>query len=190
MLKRTYNGLQGVTSDASNGTTSELGFSAIFKDDTNIPYIKAVYQRIADGSKMPVNTNKVQEDHHPTIVCAVPGDGDTAMSKFTEPCVGQKGPGVHIQGTHFIVLCPSFFDLKKVPEASDCPRMTDGGFFSYPYQWITSQYSVILHQLSHFYLGGEVLQPEISDLKKIFLLPAASSKLNARSYEFYAASKP
>lgn len=58
-----------------------------------------------------------------------------------------------------------------------------------PSTLIGNQHSALIRQLAHFYLRSDDLQPEVTGLNDIFLLPADRSKRNARSYESCATSK-
>lgn len=54
LLAQTTAMLQGAIKDVFLGAGSDFGYSAIFKDSANVPYIKAVLQKMVDGSPMPV----------------------------------------------------------------------------------------------------------------------------------------
>lgn len=189
LLAQTTAMLEGAVSDVTVGIGSDFGYSAIFKSAANVAYVKAVLQKMVGGGSMPLELNNVASSRSPVFVCAPPNDNDPAMRQFTSKCTGLS-PVVLIPHTPFLVLCPSFFRMKEAPETGNCPTLAaKGGGIGNPFAIIANQRSAMVQQLAHFYLGSDDLQPEVTGLNDIFLLSIDSSKRNARSYDFYVASK-
>jgi len=181
--------LEGAIQDVSTGISSEFGYSAIFKDPASVPYIKAVLQKMVDGSPMPVETKHGPGSRSPILICVRPNDRDPTMAQFTSKCTDPGTPAVLVPDTPWVVLCPSFFRMKGAPQRADCPTTNLRDLMGSPNAIIGNQYSALVRQLAHFYLGRDDHQPEVTDLNNIFSLPADVTTRNARSYEFYTASK-
>lgn len=189
LLAQTTAMLEGAISDVTVGIGSDFGYQAIFKSQANVAYVKAVLQKMAGGGSMPLDSNNVASSRSPVFVCAPPNDNTPAMRQFTSKCTGLS-PAALIPYTPFVVLCPSFFRMKEAPETGNCPMMAPrGGGLMNPFAIIANQRSAMVQQLAHFYLGSDDLQPEVTGLDDIFLLSEDTSKRNARSYDFYVASK-
>ncbi len=181
--------LEGAIRDVSTGSNSEFGYTAIFKDPASVPYIKTMLQNMADGSKMPVQTKDWPGDRSPIFICARPGNRDPSMNQFSSACTSEQTPAVRIPDSPWIVLCPTFFRMKEAPERTDCPTEDSRGLMFLPNTMIGNQYTALIRQLAHFYLGPDNLPVEVTNLNQIFSLSADETKRNARSYEFYVASK-
>lgn len=181
--------LEGAIQDVSTGISSEFGYSAIFKDPVSIPYIKAVLQKMAAGSPMPVETKHWPGSRSPIFICVRPNDRDPAMAQFISKCPDPGTPAVLVPDSPWVVLCPSFFKMKVAPQSTDCPTMNLRGLMGSPNAIIANQYSALIRQLAHFYLGREDHQPEVTNLNEVFSISADVTTRNARSYEFYTASK-
>lgn len=189
LLVQTTAMLEAAIGDVSTGIGSDFGYSAIFKDPVDVPYIKAVLQKMADGSPMPVQTYGMPAIRTPILICVKRGDRDPATAQFTSKCTGQETPAVLIPDTPWVVLCPSFFTMKVAPEKVDCPTMNSKGMLFPKYSLIANQASALVRQLAHFYLGPDDLRPEVGDLNEILTAFGDVTRRNARSYEYYAAGK-
>lgn len=188
-LAQTSSMAQAAIADATDGENSDHGYMAIFKDVANAPYINTIFRNISTGAPLPVNAPQGMQELSPMLVCVPPSTTDSTSNYFKNHCSPYTPPAVHILGTQWVVLCPSFFGLKDQAQSSDCPSMSPVGSLLTPYATMANQCVALLRQLSHFYLGASALALEITAPNNILRLAADFSKCNPGSYALYATSE-
>lgn len=182
--------LQAVLRDLDTGIASNHGYSAIFRDHTVLPFVRQQFQDIASANPRPVETNQSIEVRSPILVCVPPNDPAPDTSQFKSHCVDSPAhtPATYISKSPYIVLCPKFFDMKPMPEGSDCPSTTQKNTFRGPHLF-ANQYGALIRQFARFQLGPLDLAPEVVDPNEMVKLTAERARRNAKSYALYAASK-
>ena len=149
--------------------------------------IRPLLERTVTGPNLTLTYQNETQSRHPTIVCA--NSFMPEIEKFWLHCQGSKRQGSWAIGTQFIILCSRTFNLKLLPEPSDCFRRLRNGKYHGGQGLARTQLSVLFHELVHLYLNQSPLQPEVYRLSDIVDLPPADSVKNPANYVFYLASK-
>ena len=86
-------------------------------------------------------------------------------------------------------LCPIFLGMRATPPPKLCSsviaggRALSGGLMAY------SQYTILVKELSRFYLQGGALKPAVTDVTAAFKLGPKDSGRNPQNYAFFVGSK-
>ena len=100
----------------------------------------------------------------------------------------------YYEGSSYIFLCPLFWVRQPEPMRSNCPRVIHNRFVGN--RALLSDYKtyILIHEMLHFYLGGDSLTPhtlpaEKYELNECVALDTLDSLHNPSNYQYYIASK-
>lgn len=177
VLQHLWTGLQTALKTPPTSTAYTKFFSGV---DPNV--VNTVLAKIALGADVPSNGQSWQ----PTIICANPDMPQIAA--HWDLCQHSIVQGSHQKNTQYVFLCPRIFDLKLVPDATDCVGRRPGGMFSTGQGLARSVMAVLLHELVHMYLDPKHLPRDFYGLHAVLDLSPGESVINPPNYVFYVAS--
>ena len=169
----------------STQSTAVLGnnpYKAFFRDvDPNV--VKRVLTNIIAGDKLSIQGNL----YHPTIVCV--NDVTPGLKQQWDRCQMGRVRAMWSDRSQFVYLCPDFWELKLQPESSDCGAVVAGGTQLQGSSIEYTQYTLLIHELVHVYIGAPVPQPEVYGVNIAMRLGRTVSVVNPSNYAFYAGSQ-
>lgn len=209
VLRRT---LQPAIQDSTQ-IPSSAAYKTFFKDTVNSKYIKAILSNITTGVQMPLKGARRAHSNAPgsreiqrapEIICIsrrgqllyhLPNHN--GVLDHYDACKQRidGGTSAYMAGTPYIVLCPSFFTLDLAPSEPICPHLnkwTNRYTDSYGGKSIIHfQIFALLHGIAQFYIFATSagLEVQANGINECSTLAARHARENARSYEFYVASK-
>lgn len=209
VLRRT---LQPAIQDSTQ-IPSSAAYKTFFKDTVNSKYIKAILSNITTGVQMPLKGARRAHSNAPgsreiqrapEIICIsrrgqllyhLPNHN--GVLDHYDACKQRidGGTSAYMAGTPYIVLCPSFFTLDLAPSEPICPHLnkwTNRYTDSYGGKSIIHfQIFALLHGIAQFYIFATSagLEVQANGINECSRLAARHARENARSYEFYVASK-
>ena len=188
-------------------------YKTFFKNAVHSQYIKGILSNITTGVQMPLKaagqahsnapgSGEIQRS--PEIICIsrrgqllynVPNHN--GVVDHYDACEERTdgGTSAYMAGTQYIVLCPSFFALEPAPSEPNCPRINKwANRYSDSYggkSIIHFQIFALLHGIAQFYIFATSAGPraQANGINECSRLTAEYARENARSYEFYVASK-
>jgi len=190
--------------DIRNGQHSKHGLRALFKNNYNFARVSWHLHDLATLTPMPnVYRNKVEQESSPVFVCVSRGRemnwGDAAvkepMDQYYELCKIENVPGLYMWKHPYIFLCPLFFHYPIAPEPArsgiTCPHVWKNKYVGIVERLVNSQASVLLHELTHFYLRKENVPPGTETYKanELVSLNVPDSWRNPAAYEYYIACR-
>ncbi|MCJ1476261.1 hypothetical protein MMC13_004927 [Lambiella insularis] len=149
-----------------------------------------VLERIIVGAKIPVNGRP--KPLYPTITCV--NKQEPALAHFAADCAAVPDGRAFIpqkSNPNMIVLCPYFSSLDVAPTRNDCAKLNKArSRLSYSKIGGNTQFSVILHELVHLYLGqpslgNPGLPAEKYKVNPVMSLPPSQSAINPANYVFF-----
>ena len=187
--------LPTLQSEANRGTDSPYGFATWFKTNDNIQTVTGVLAKVQESAELDVTVNifpgtPIAIPKLPlTFVCI--NDDDPVFKAYYDWCQqGQQGlnrAGLAIWGTALIIICPSYWNLPRLPPSTQCPRVDTKGKF-----WVSSglgwnQYGFLLHEMIEKYIHttGQGLG-EVYLAKEMIALSPEKTVDNPSSYQTYA----
>ncbi len=188
--------IEAVLTDLNLGTASTHGYTAFFKTNNNLDAVRTVYQNMIDGPDVPTAWNGNLSDPYarmspPTILCANPGEPDTALQYAS--CTSSGSTIMRVGGvarnTGIISLCPIFFHLPRIARRSACPAVENNKFMSEGLGLARTQYAILVHELAHIYNPGTLVVEERYGIRETVDLDAERSFGNAQNFAFYAAGE-
>lgn len=211
-LKTLRHTLQPAIRDSTQVPLS-AAYKTFFKDAGQSQYIKGILTNITTGVQMPLKAagrahgnapGSREIERSPEIICIsrrgqllynIP-DHNGVVDHY-DACQERTdgGTSAYMAGTQYIVLCPSFFALDPAPSEPTCPRLnkwTNRYSDSYGGKSIIHfQIFALLHGIAQFYIFATSAGPraQSNGINECSRLAAEYARENARSYEFYVASK-
>ena len=179
--------LPAVLSDLDRGTASPA-YRAFFKTDSNIDYVRQVFTDIINGPDvLSVAARNVTQWSPPTLVCA---DADESfLHHLRDECNTPARPVMNVlQPAKILSICPIFWTLPRTARKAACPWVANGELLTEPWNLITTQYAVLVHELVHIYNRFDERE-EVYDLADVIGLSATRSLGNAQNFASYAAGK-
>lgn len=147
--------------------------------------IKDILTNVATGPNVFIH----DQLHQPQISCANPDLPELASAwaycQQTDPAIA----AMWMPYTPWIYLCPFVFTEPKFPTEQNCVGVHTPFGYSSGQLLASTQFSNLLHELVHLYLGPESLRPEVYTLWDVINLTAEESAINPASYVFYIASR-
>lgn len=181
ILPQVWDGLQKVISDLE-GTTSQYGYSAFFKDDSNKAEVLQIYQRMAAGANVYVGLDHISRKR-PTFACA----NNVPETELAYRNCKPKTPLMSWVYTEFIFLCPLFWNMKPQTLPSDCPLVVRNTFTPNDDRLLQNQEALLVGSLVHLYHDFDShIVVTITDASE---LSASRSLLNAPNYALYYAGE-
>lgn len=177
VLQQLWAGLQTALKTPTTGIVYSKFFSGV---DPNI--VNTVLTNIALGTNVPSNGKTWQ----PTIICTNPDMPEIA--NHWNLCQQSVVQGTHQRNTQYVLLCPRIFELKSVPDATDCVGPRANGMLSTGQGLARSVMAILLHELVHMYLDPQHLPQDYYGIHAVLDLPASESVINPPNYVFYVAS--
>ena len=187
--------------DATRGTHSPHGFTAMFKQDVLkyqvSLYLNHIYEFQGLGDLRPDPAHATS----PRLVCVQPDSATVYRSlRLTyDPWVRCHNRQTRHQssrnafytiGTAYIFLCPDFLTQALAPMGNHCPTVEDNMFvgnadvFYRDYQMYQ-----LLYQLIRFYLQRDTLRPELFSWNQCVAMDIESSSRNPTNFLLYIACK-
>ena len=187
LLDLTYQLLQQamdlLPSPVGNGGGSTV-YNAFF-NGVDTATVKALYQKITAGANITVNGGP----HGLIIVCVNNRDTSREMRRAVQNCLPSSAGltlGMISPGTPFVFLCPIWTSLPPFPLPYMCGTVGRSNTLTRPVDLAKTQYTTLIHELAHMYLG-DLPRSEVYLPNDCIALPANRSVNNPQSYTFYAA---
>lgn len=176
-LGHAYNSLEIVVETLnSSSDVYKAFFSGVAPDQ-----VKDVFRRITTSPNISVS----EASERPVIECVT--ETQTRVWTF---CQKSQSWAAWQVGTQFIFLCPIFWTkLNHYPTPSDCGKVNGAGTRSTGPNLANTQYTVLVHELTHLYLERQSLTPEVYNANDCMALPGSMSEINPNSYALYVGSK-
>ena len=185
LLLQIFTGLNhAIESITSMGSTPTPVYNAFFGGVDPI-VVKGVFERILGGAKISVNGKLM----NPSIACV--NNQDPAWKFHLAECnrVPNTQAFLNLQGPNYIFLCPHFPSLPTAPVEKDCAKLNQArSRLSYSAIGGGTQFTVLLHELVHMYLGQPSLPVEVYDVNPAMSLPPSQSAINPENYAFFVGS--
>ena len=191
LLPQIYANLLVVIADARRGLASRYGYGAFFKTNFNIEEVVRVYQHMADGTDMliqstPGSNHPGLMEARPTFVCI------NATAPLLGACFNSNPakPVVTWEDSNLIALCPSFWDRKMKPvPRTDCPRRQGNTLSSNGMALSLNQEAMIVQNLAWKYQNGSAWYDGIANMQDIMALNATASLKSAQMFALYYAGE-
>ena len=174
----------GIRLALQNPTTSTV-YKKFFAG-VNPSIVIGILTKVAEGVDIVVDARSLR----PTIVCAnahMPG-----IAKHLQACKNTLVQATATLGYQYVILCPSFFNLEALPEATDCVGALSHDFYSTGQGLARNQMGILLHELVDIYLaatpGFSPSMSKVYNLDAVLDLLPTQSVNNAANYVFYVAS--
>ena len=180
--------LQAVLSDLDRGTASPA-FRAFFKTNNNLEPVRKVFTDIINGSEfLTVGSRGYgQFQARPTLLCA---DTDDPSVDLLDECYGYVRPIAYIVNPQkMVAICPLFWTVPPVPRKTACPQIENGKVLTEPTTLVTTQYTILVHELVHIYNRFDDSWEEVFGFDDVVGLDAIRSVENAQNYAAYAAGQ-
>ena len=143
--------------------------------------VKALFGRISAGNNLVVSGRSLR----PTVICV-----NNKMDRLWDLCQSRTHSAMSASNTQWIFLCPIFWlVLIPKPQPSHCGRLNSAGTSISGPDIAQTQYTVLVHELTHLYLNKPDLKPEVYNLEDCLALPASQAAINPQSFSLYAGSK-
>ena len=194
-------GISLVLDDVTFGTTSTHGFTAMFKANRNINYVKYMLESVMTGRKLHGLLPNRAIDDGPRFAC-VSRDSRRKYSYIgIDPYLSCQGPppnpppaAFYVQETKLIFLCDAFWRCPDYPGHQLCPSVQNNQFVLDQPGFHSCKFYTLMHEMLHFYLGRATLSPhswphEQYEANALVNLFSSNSVRNPANYEFYAASQ-
>ena len=147
--------------------------------------VKGVLERIIAGAKIPFN-GKLQ---NPTIACVNNQDSSWAFQSAECARIPNTQAFINLRQPNYIFLCSHFPSLPTAPAEKDCAKLNQArSRLSYSAIGGGTQFTVLLHELVHMYLGQPSLPAEVYDVNPVMSLPPSQSAINPENYAFFVGS--
>ena len=181
LLQQLRGGIQLALQNPATSTVYRKFFAGV---DPSL--VNGILTKIAQGGDIVVNGRSL----HPTIVCAnahLPG-----IAKQLQACHNTLVQATATLGYQYVILCPWLFNLKAIPEATECVGALGHDFYSTGQGLARNQMGIFLHALVDIYLaatpGFSPSRSKVYNLDAVLDLPSTDSVNNAANYVFYVAS--
>ena len=184
--------------DATSPSTS-AAYITFFKDLSYAPYVRTILTNALTGTAVQPGVPGIPPASPQAVCVKSPGQleilrGKTKLDMYLECIKNSSVRSYSLTGDSLIVICPSFFDVPKVPPPDDSNCLSVSGFlnrFLGPgRQLIDYQVYVLLHVIVHYYIyAASQTRFDHYDINTCFHLGALESSQNAQNYAFYAASE-
>ena len=170
--------------------TETLPYRIFFKNDRELPYIQAVFTKMAEGKDV-----KAASDSHvlhhtaPEFFCPASSDF-TAI--YWDYCIDNKLDAVTFKDMGFVILCPMFWD-GLYPSQTDlvpmptCPSIGNDTILSDAEPMLGSKLAIAIHELIHLYMENQIA-PEIYSMRACAELNSAKASRNSNNYTFFTMS--
>ncbi|MCJ1256075.1 hypothetical protein MMC24_003895 [Lignoscripta atroalba] len=166
----------------NNGDPARLAYAAYF-NGVDHTIVESMLQKIAYGEAMSLG----EQRRSPVLVCA--RNAGKTVSVWEHCQKDSKLGAFYAHGREFIILCPIFFTrLNPYPISRDCGTLVDSGTRLAGPNIAITQYSVLVHEIAHFYLQDAGLMNEAYEANNCMSLPANESIINPQNYAFYVAN--
>ena len=146
LLPQVWDGLQKVILDLQ-GTASEYGYSAFFKNDSNKAEVLQVYQNMAAGANVYVGHLNHVSERRPTFACA----NDVPETNLAYQQCKPMTPLMSWVHTEFIFLCPLFWMMPQQTLPSDCPLVVANTLTPNDDRLLQNQEALLVGSLVHLY---------------------------------------
>ncbi|MCJ1421762.1 hypothetical protein MMC32_008129 [Xylographa parallela] len=185
LLLQIFSGLNNaIESINSMGSTPTPVYNAFF-GGVDPAVVKGVFERILAGAKISVNG----QPRNPSIACV--NKQDPSWNFHVAECnrIPNTQAFVNLEGPNYIFLCPHFPSLPTAPVEKDCAKLNQArSRLSYSRIGGGTQYTVLLHELVHMYLGQSSLAVEVYDVNPAMSLPPSQAAINPENYAFFVGS--
>lgn len=182
ILPQVYDGLQRVILDLQ-GSTSEHGYSAFFKSDSNKAEVLQVYQKMAAGANVYVGRLDHVSERRPTFACAKNVPETDLAYRNCKP----RTPLMSWVSTEFIFLCPLFWMMPQTTLSSDCPLVVANTLAPNDDRLLQNQEALLVGSLVHLYHDFDSnIIVTVTDASE---LSASQSLINAPNYALYYAGE-
>ena len=155
-------------------------YNAFFKD---VPPsdVKSILAKVAVGNFILMGKNR----YNPEIACAGP-----SQPRMWNACQSSHASGGYIVNTHYVYLCPVFFqDEASVPTQSDCGKIPPDMKSMWGASILGHQLTTLVNVLSRLYILQPFLRPEQFDTNSCMALPASQSRINPTNYALFVGSE-
>ena len=144
--------------------------------------VKALFGQISAGANIELPNGHLAR---PTIVCI-----NNHMEPLWSECKQGHRSASAAENTQWIFLCPIFWlVLLPAPLSFHCGSVDSTSKSIEGPDMTQTQYTVLVHELVHLYLGKAKLKPEVYHINDCLALPASQAAINPQNYALYAASK-
>lgn len=128
-------------------------------------------------------------NYKPFIICDNANVPAVRESSFHAECASNaRIRAFHAKEQSEIFLCPRHWTSEVEPMANHCPRPIGNRQYVSGVMLGESQWSTLLHELLHIYIGVPTLDPEVYSIWGAPDLPASKAVINPTNYVFFLAS--
>ena len=172
------------TIDASSIDMTDQYYA--FFDGVEQRIIRGILASMSDGNDVPTNNPTPGYLQRPTLVCF---DPRAPRHKIWATKCQTGVAAIWIADTQLTILCPGFMNLKLEPTKQDCSTAIDRGTYLSGPALMTTKVTVLIQALTHMYIPGKVLSPEVHGLNPCMSLSEFQSPLNPQNYAFFIGSE-
>ena len=164
-----------------------------FMNGVPVSEIKAMFQHIVDGTKLPLGARPDGKPrppglYGPMIICIDPQN--ETLKPLEQNC--QKDPNVaafKVAYMPYIVLCPRFSTLRLRFGFQACPIL-DGQDPQRRTNMHNSQFAIFVHELIHFYYAyNQTRNPEVYSPNQMINLPPGEAQWNPSNWGWLVSSE-
>ncbi|MCJ1252654.1 hypothetical protein MMC24_000460 [Lignoscripta atroalba] len=178
ILDQTYISLQSAIESIG---IPNVVYNAFFKG-VDPSTVKTILQSITTGANRTVNGHGMR----PTLICVT--EDNPYIGVMWNRCLGKDVEAMYSINTPYIYLCPLFTKIRLYPPSIGCGRVTRAGTTLLTFEDMAfSQYTILVHELTHLYLKQDYLDPEVYEVNAALNLRSDQSIINPQNYAFYAA---
>lgn len=163
-------------------------FNAFFTSRSSVKTVKDILLKVTDAADVTIYDQfGIEAQRPPNFVCVNRGDA-TVAKVYESTCSSGRYPAVWIERTQFIFLCPPFFRMHPAVKATvpqECPAVVNGKWPKVRSHIRLDQLHVLVHELTHVYLGLPQVHPEVRSLQSVHELPPKMQLRNANNYALY-----
>ena len=179
--------LQAVLRDLDRGTASPA-YRAFFKTNNNLDAVRQVFTDIINGPDvLSPGFQNIPRWSRPTLVCA--DAEEPFLQHLRDQCKTLSRPVMNtMQPAKIVSICPIFWTLPRIARKAACPWVANGELLTEPWNLVTTQYAVLVHEMVHVYNRFDVRE-EVYQMGDVIGLDATRSLGNAQNFASYAAGE-
>ena len=164
------------------------GFNTFFTSKGSVRTVKDIVLKVTDAASIKrFDEFGIEADFPPTFICVNPED-TMVVKAYEGLCLSGRNAAGWAEKTQFIFICPSFFRLPEITGENarlKCPAVVNGKWPKNPTSFGLDEAHILVHELTHAYLGLPQLRPEVVSLQGAHDLPPETQLRNAANYALY-----
>ena len=177
LIGEVYSDIQKAIGDVDNKKDI---YNAFFKD---VPPgdVKSILAKAAVGNFILRGKNR----YNPEIACASP-----SQPRMWKACQAASISGGYILNTHYVYLCPRFFQEETpYPIQSDCGKVVPDKTSMWGSSILDHQLTTLVNVISRLYIAQPFLKPEQTSTNGCMALPPTQSRINPTNYALFVGSE-